>query len=402
MTSPSSFGVQQQTRQNATEMYDYLNDLKSWKKDMEKDNKQPSEISNDDIKSTNDIKLPPIRNRSFIPKKSKAYSPKIIKNIEDIEDNSKIDAIKFKTKGNDFFKRKEFKKAIDCYTSAIDIQPKNAILFCNRAIANLKLEDFKSAEIDCNLGLKLHSKKATKMKIYFRRGLARKSLLKYKQSIADFKKVLNIDGKNRAAKNELRMVNKILSKEKKMKIMKHKKNKNESRKIVIEEVEDDSSDNDDILVQSEIKTKMVENVIESDFKNDEYKKVSEIKVNDFSVKSIPENFLQFEKLWSRANGRAEYRAIILCSISGSNWMKIFANMMDDELFSQIIDGIHHVCQVMGDGKCAVLLLEKLSKIDRFEMIAMFMNEDDRKLLSEMRNSCQLKGLKSLSVFEKFQ
>ena len=46
------------------------------------------------------------------------------------------------------------------------------------------------------------------------------------------------------------------------------------------------------------------------------------------------------------------------------------------------------------------MLQKLSVIDRFEMLVMFMEDDDLTHLKDMKNLCTKKGL-DLKVFDKY-
>lgn len=53
--------------------------------------------------------------------------------LRDVSDESRNKATEFKNQGNDFFKQKDFDKAIEYYTKAIEADPTNAILYSNRA-----------------------------------------------------------------------------------------------------------------------------------------------------------------------------------------------------------------------------------------------------------------------------
>lgn len=78
-------------------------------------------------------------------------------------------AEEFKDKGNEYFKSNSFEKSIDMYTESIfcKISPaKKSVYFCNRALANLKLENFAVALFDACESVK-HDK--TNVKGYYRR-----------------------------------------------------------------------------------------------------------------------------------------------------------------------------------------------------------------------------------------
>ena len=59
-------------------------------------------------------------------------------------------SLKFKEEGNKFIQEKKYKKAIECYTNAIEEVRSNMILYTNRAFAYMKLEEWKNACDDCD------------------------------------------------------------------------------------------------------------------------------------------------------------------------------------------------------------------------------------------------------------
>ena len=86
--------------------------------------------------------------------------------------------------------------------------PKNAILPANRAMAFLKLEEWRSAEADCSLALSLDEKY---VKAYQRRGTARKNLKKYEIALEDFQHVLLLEPNNNQAKSDIEQVVKLMN-----------------------------------------------------------------------------------------------------------------------------------------------------------------------------------------------
>ncbi|KAF9927634.1 hypothetical protein FBU30_003010 [Linnemannia zychae] len=106
-----------------------------------------------------------------------------------------------KEKGNEYFKKKEYAKAIEHYSASITLDPSNPILPINRAMALLKLERFAEAESDCTLGLKLDK---NNVKALWRRGIARQALGNVNEAKKDFELALKIDPTNKAVKEELK------------------------------------------------------------------------------------------------------------------------------------------------------------------------------------------------------
>ena len=82
-----------------------------------------------------------------------------------------------------------FEKSIDMYTEAIfcKIPPsKKSVYFCNRALSNLKLENFAVALFDACESVK-HDK--TNVKGYYRRAQSYYAMRQLKNSMNDFKTV---------------------------------------------------------------------------------------------------------------------------------------------------------------------------------------------------------------------
>lgn len=85
-------------------------------------------------------------------------------------------AEEFKEKGNGFFKECKYEQAIDLYTEAIfcKIPPtKKAIYYCNRSLANLRMENSSIALFDACEAIKFDDKN---VKGFYRRGQAQAAL----------------------------------------------------------------------------------------------------------------------------------------------------------------------------------------------------------------------------------
>ncbi|XP_038890655.1 RNA polymerase II-associated protein 3 isoform X3 [Benincasa hispida] len=96
-------------------------------------------------------------------------------------DQSFVDAASEKEQGNEYFKQKKFKEAIDCYSRSIALSP-TAVAFANRAMAYLKIRRYQEAEDDCTEALNLDDRY---IKAYSRRATARKELGKAKEALED-------------------------------------------------------------------------------------------------------------------------------------------------------------------------------------------------------------------------
>ncbi|WOL08314.1 hypothetical protein Cni_G17067 [Canna indica] len=72
-------------------------------------------------------------------------------------------------KANEAFVDDNFDLALDLYTQALDLEPRNADLFADRAQTNLKLEKFTEAVVDANKAMELDPSIS---KAYLRKGIA--------------------------------------------------------------------------------------------------------------------------------------------------------------------------------------------------------------------------------------
>lgn len=82
-----------------------------------------------------------------------------------------------KLKGNEAFGKNEFKKAAKYYRDAIKLDSSNPVLYSNRAICFIKLQDFERALRDCELGLELSNDSKTTQKLEYRKRMALDGLL---------------------------------------------------------------------------------------------------------------------------------------------------------------------------------------------------------------------------------
>eukprot|EP00106_Octopus_bimaculoides_P002900 XP_014770342.1 PREDICTED: RNA polymerase II-associated protein 3-like [Octopus bimaculoides] len=229
--------LQNQIRENQVEMQDYLKDLDNWQTEISK--KEKALKDNKESDKTSSRVLPPIRNSSRRKKKRKGKSTsettpapksnrirsydyaawekydadKVCEEISEEKSSSsesltdeeleelqhKQQALDEKDKGNEYFKKGEYMLAIDHYSRGLQCDPTNPLLAANRAMALLKQDKYAAAEEDCNTCLTLDP---TYIKGYLRRATAKCGLLKYKEALGDYHKVLRLDPSNKLAQME--------------------------------------------------------------------------------------------------------------------------------------------------------------------------------------------------------
>lgn len=98
-------------------------------------------------------------------------------------------ATKYKEQGNKAFKEGNHAKAIEYYTYATELDPKNPIFFTNRSTAYYKMNKFDKSLRDANKAIKLDSNWA---KGFYRRAMALVELEQVKEAIPDFEKAARL------------------------------------------------------------------------------------------------------------------------------------------------------------------------------------------------------------------
>ncbi|KAJ3490364.1 hypothetical protein NLI96_g1484 [Meripilus lineatus] len=148
---------------------------------------------------------------SSVPSSPKlsASSTRDVLNLPDASEKAKQEAAKVKAEANKAFIGHHFNDAVDLYSKAIDLNPKDATLWCNRAYTRIKLEEHGYALLDAATAIQLDPKYS---KAYYRRATCYLQTLKLKQAIADFKRVLALEPRNNLVKTQLDTTQKLLRK----------------------------------------------------------------------------------------------------------------------------------------------------------------------------------------------
>ncbi|PRW56947.1 outer envelope mitochondrial [Chlorella sorokiniana] len=104
-----------------------------------------------------------------------------------------------KEDGNAAFRAGRYEEAARQYSAALQLDPRCAVYWANRGMANLKLGAYGAAEADCDEALKLE----LSAKALLRRGSARLAQGNVGGAHADFSQVLALEPQNRQARDEL-------------------------------------------------------------------------------------------------------------------------------------------------------------------------------------------------------
>jgi small glutamine-rich tetratricopeptide repeat-containing protein alpha len=117
-----------------------------------------------------------------------------------VSDEDKAEAERLKNEGNNLMKQDMYDDALKCYTKAIQLDPKNAVFYCNRAAAYSKLNNHSFALEDCRRAITIDPNYS---KAYGRMGLAFASLNDHFQARDCYKKAAELDPQNESYKNNL-------------------------------------------------------------------------------------------------------------------------------------------------------------------------------------------------------
>ncbi|XP_074641725.1 small glutamine-rich tetratricopeptide repeat-containing protein alpha-like [Tubulanus polymorphus] len=123
----------------------------------------------------------------------------------------KAEAEQRKQEGNDLMKADKYMEAMNLYTQALDLDPTNAVYYCNRAAAHSKLGNHKAAIDDCRQALDIEPDYS---KAYGRMGLAYTACFEYENARECYKRASELDPGNetyhmnlRAAEQKLEEIN---------------------------------------------------------------------------------------------------------------------------------------------------------------------------------------------------
>ena len=105
--------------------------------------------------------------------------------IESIENKRAAEDARYR--GNEYMKAKEYDEAINAYTRSLDLNPKEAATYCNRAMAYLKMKNYARCIDDANKTLEIEP---DYVKAFHRRGKAYLATKKFELAIRDFQFIL--------------------------------------------------------------------------------------------------------------------------------------------------------------------------------------------------------------------
>lgn len=118
------------------------------------------------------------------------------------------DPLWLKDKGNEFFRKSDFVSAINAFTAAIALDPKNHAVFSNRAACHIAQGDFHAAGADCSKALSLltppvESNARSRLIAHSRRGAALAALGCPEMAIVDLREASKLDPTNTSISEDI-------------------------------------------------------------------------------------------------------------------------------------------------------------------------------------------------------
>ncbi|XP_031249123.1 RNA polymerase II-associated protein 3 isoform X2 [Pistacia vera] len=420
------------TRDQALDFQGFLNDLQDWEFSLkDKDKRMKPQASQKDNLKVGE-KLGPSGNTSTGTSYSKNYDAVNRISSSFMTEESLPDATSEKELGNEYFKQRKFKEAIDCYSRSIALSP-TAVAYANRAMAYLKIKRFQEAEDDCTEALNLDDRY---IKAYSRRATARKELGKLKESIEDSEFALRLEPQNQEIKKQYAEVKSLYEKEILQKASGKLKSSAQGRQkvgkpgikvngdevcavpnttqktgvVAVQEDHAKASNGDNTVrtslcveeigdrsVRAESKAKVLQDGSHTDAlrssgleksnhrarKQDLNPSVHELASRAASraiaeaSKNItpPKSAYEFEVSWRGFSGDQALQACLLKATSPTALPQIFKNALSAPILIDIINTVATFFTEEMD--LAVKYLENLTKVPRFDMIIMCLSSKDK-------------------------
>ncbi|CAG8568733.1 9499_t:CDS:2 [Paraglomus occultum] len=323
-------------------------------------------------------------------------------------------ALREKEKGNEFFVKGNYAKAIEYYTRAMELDPKEHTFPINRAMAHLKLKKYAEVERDCTIGLKLHPDNA---KAFWRRGVARREQGKLDEAKQDLQHALDLEPNENSVKQELAKVidalKQIEQPSETLPVESDQKSKAAPvpprRRLEIEEVETDDFGDETLadgkangdtkgIVEALVEKKddkvtestnsKASNIkIQSDVADQTHKEtLTETKVdvtkkpqqrNDFR---IPKTILEFQHDWSQYSQSDDDLYKYIKAIPPQKLSKILGVFLETEYLASIARILR---DKYDNAKDIYDVLYWLSKTDRLSIAASLLKQDDSKVLTDV-------------------
>ncbi|KAG2236146.1 hypothetical protein BDF21DRAFT_459475 [Thamnidium elegans] len=318
-----------------------------------------------------------------------------------------------KAKGNEYFGKKDFEKAIAYYGKAIDLDPTVSVYFVNRAMAYLKINRFLEAEKDCTRGIQLQPKN---VKALWRRGIALRELGRINEARRDFETGLSIEPNNKSLLDELKKLPTSKSTEKpKANIKPLVEQKRRLPIHVVDEAYSESKSITEPTISNPIKVQEIEkkSVVtpppliqkEPTPKATVAAPVATPKPTPVAITpkptpvattpkpapvikfNCPRTNFEFERDWKTYKGRGDdvLYQYFQC-IPPSSYTTLFKSSLESDQFEKMIDILESKYVKEKTSQQVFNVLESLSQVKRIDMLIMFLNKKHQQAIQTLFNA----------------
>ncbi|XP_007031159.2 PREDICTED: RNA polymerase II-associated protein 3 isoform X4 [Theobroma cacao] len=382
------------SRDQALDFQGFLNNLQDWELSLkEKDKKMKSQASDKEQLKTNEKGRPTGKSSLIDSSTTSSRQYDYLQNYDKfnslsssfVTEENMPDAASEKELGNEYFKQKKFKEAIDCYSRSIGLSP-TAVAHANRAMAYLKIKKFQEAEDDCTEALNLDDRY---IKAYSRRATARKELGKLKESIEDTEFALRLEPNNQEIKKQHAEFKSLYEKEILQKasgvLRKSMQGAQEVGKSETKEnglgmhSASNSTQRTGVATVQGYQTKKNNRTRKPELKASvqELASLAATRAMAEAAKNIspPNTAYQFEVSWRALSGDRALQAHLLKVTSPSALPQIFKNALSASMLVDIIKCVATFFREEVD--LAIKYLENLTKVPRFDMLIMCLSSTEK-------------------------
>ena len=407
--SSAVVGMQQAIRQQSEDLREELAELAKWE----------DSVKSKGRKELNESELPPIRGTAPLAKPTKIPQEDPIATA--------------KEQGNEYFKRCQFDDAVRMYSKGITLDPTSStthVLYANRAMCYLKLQQWEDAEKDATTCIQMNR---TYFKAFYRRALARRALGKLEEARSDLETVLVLSPGDGEAQRELKAVTEALKSRKQV-----EPTSKSRKKLVIEEVEDDSDEETDMAKAKaqaaerrkadEARERLAEQearaaAAEKEKRRKEHEMMAEeakrrVRSNprieelddespatspakdakpskaplprkveakwDLDKVPAPQSFTEFEKMYNELHGDIAQLSQYVQKIDTSK----LPRLMGSSLSSEILVSLFEVARNIGE-PFSSSLIDGLSQVRRLDEVVLFLEPQERQLVDDVLSKSSL-------------
>lgn len=267
-------------------------------------------------------------------------------------------AEELKLVGNQCFSQGKYGEAIKHYSASISVDPSNAILYSNRAMANLKLKNYFEAEQDSSSAIVLDPSFG---KAYYRLGLARKELKKIKSALKSFEMSAKLSPNNVEIEKQCEALRKLIENDVEIRIDPILKKKTFQSTMPLKKIEIKNLDVQPM--PSSNVDKFLSNFIEK-----------------LTMSHVPKSYKEFEKDWRELSSTTvDYKVKYLEHIDIKSLENVFSFPFDPKLLFEVIQ----VLSISQKYCFVVEVLEIISKMPRLELNISFFEENENEVLKTL-------------------